>query len=125
MGVLSLMSSITLLILDSSALGAGFELEKSSIKLEELPDSEETRSPRNGFIDDFSGLLQNINLTVAEMVSSVSNYLQNLFGFLAAEKMGSVGDGKQRTIFTDHKTMKGTFMGLAVLVAMVVLVKRA
>lgn len=102
---------------------AAFELEKTSVKLEELPDSEETSKPRNGFIDDFNGILQNIQLTVTEMLSSVSKYLQGLFGFSEPEKKGSHGDGNPGTSITDNITMK-TFMGFAVLVGMVVLIKR-
>lgn len=114
--LLSFMTSVTFLILDYSSVAPVVEVEKSSIKLEELPDSEETRSPRNRFMD----AMQNVKLKIAEMVGSISNYFQTLFGFLDPEKTGSDGDGKPRTIFTDART----FMGLAVLVVMVVLVKR-
>ncbi|XP_028800707.1 uncharacterized protein LOC114755966 [Neltuma alba] len=110
----------------SQERGIGFEPEKSSIKLEELPDSDdETSSPGKGFLHGFNDLMQNVKLTVAEMIGSVSSYFHNLFGFLSPEKAGSDGAEKSNTIFLDHVTMKGTFMGLAVLVAMVVLFKRA
>ncbi|XP_054812075.1 uncharacterized protein LOC129313154 [Prosopis cineraria] len=105
---------------------AGSEPKKSYIKLEELPDSDdETRSPRNGFLHGFNGLMQNFKHTVAELISSVSSYFHNLFGFSSPEKTGPDSAEKANTFFTDHSTMKGTFMGLAVLVALVVLFKRA
>lgn len=104
---------------------AGLEPKESDLKLEELSDSDdETSSPRNGFFNNFNDLMQNMKRSVAEMLSSVSSYFHNLFGFLSPEKMGSDDAEKQNTFFSDQTTMKATFMGLAVVVAMVILFKR-
>jgi hypothetical protein len=59
-------------------------------------------------------MLQSIKLTVVEMVSNTSNYLQNIFGFSKAEDISS----------DDNKNTGEAFMGLAVMVVMVVLLKR-
>ncbi|KAI9070807.1 hypothetical protein K1719_047237 [Acacia pycnantha] len=112
--------------LQSQEKVASFEPNESDIKLEELTDSDdEISSPRNGFLHGFNNLMQNMKRTVAEMLGSVSSYLHNLFGFLSPEKMGSDGAEKPNTFFTDPTAMRATFMGLAVVVAMVVLFKRA
>jgi hypothetical protein len=58
-------------------------------------------------------MLQSIKLTVVEMVSNASNYLQNIFGFSKAEDISS-----------DNKNTGEAFMGLVVMVVMVVLLKR-
>lgn len=79
-----------------------------------------------GFIDSLN-ILQNVKFTVAEMVSSVSNYFQNIFGFLTGEtsSVGIDARGNTNANFIDPITMGGTFMGLAVLVVMVIMLKRA
>ncbi|KAI4322847.1 hypothetical protein L6164_022501 [Bauhinia variegata] len=98
---------------------AGYEAEESRKKLEDLSVSVETGSSRNDF--DFMGVLQNIKLAVAEMLGNVSNFLQSVFNFPAAEK--SSGDDT-KTTFGDQMILGGTFFGLVVLVAMVVILKR-
>lgn len=78
------------------------------------------------FVDSLN-ILHNVNFTVTEMVSSVSNYLQNMFGFLSGQTSSAVIDarGNTKANFIDPITMGGTFMGLAVLVVMVIMLKRA
>ena len=73
---------------------------------------------------DFFGLLQNIRLTVAEAVSGMSNYLQNLFGFAGGDKTSSGENGNTKAFFADQTVLGGTVIGLVVMVAIVVLVKR-
>ncbi|RZB77005.1 uncharacterized protein LOC114379432 isoform X1 [Glycine soja] len=78
------------------------------------------------FVDSLN-ILHNVNFTVTEMVSSVSNYLQNMFGFLTGQTSSAVIDarGNTKANFVDPITMGGTFLGLAVLVVMVIMLKRA
>ncbi|XP_027344003.1 uncharacterized protein LOC113856400 [Abrus precatorius] len=74
-------------------------------------------------LSDSLNILHNVKLTVAEMVASVSNYFHNVFGFLTGHKSSASGNTKAN--FMDPFTMGGTFMGLAVLVVMVIVLKRA
>ncbi|KAL2331524.1 hypothetical protein Fmac_019105 [Flemingia macrophylla] len=99
---------------------AGFEVEDQ--KVGESPYSDSVY----GFIDSLN-ILHNVKFTVAEMVSSVSHYFQNMFGFLIGEtsSVGIDARGNTRANFIDPMTMGGTFMGLAVLVVMVIMLKRA
>lgn len=112
---------------------ADFEAEGTTGKVVELTNDaafagseatekvEEHESHSENFFD-FMGLLQNLKLSVTEMVGRVSNYLQNFFS--TAEKGKSSGDATGNVM--DYKSiMGGSFIGLAVLVIMVVLVKRA
>ncbi|OIW15469.1 hypothetical protein TanjilG_32873 [Lupinus angustifolius] len=97
------------------------EGERTNVKLEELPDSD----PGNVFTDLMS-ILHNLKLSVAEMVSNMSSYLQNIFGFSMGEKSSSDADGggNAKANLMDHLAAGGTFMGLAVLVVMIVVLKR-
>ncbi|GMN63188.1 hypothetical protein TIFTF001_032266 [Ficus carica] len=65
----------------------------------------------------FKDMLENIKLTVVDLVSSLSSSLQNIFGF------SSDVNADTKTTAMDI-TIGATFMGLATLVAMVVLLKR-
>ncbi|KAG4968907.1 hypothetical protein JHK87_034558 [Glycine soja] len=78
------------------------------------------------FVDSLN-ILHNVKFTVTEMVSSVSNYLQNMFGFLTGQTSSAVIDarGNTKANFVDPITMGGTFLGLVVLVVMVIMLKRA
>ncbi|KAL5131238.1 hypothetical protein HKD37_12G034158 [Glycine soja] len=83
--------------------------------------------PGNG-IFDFMDLLQNVKLTVIELVSRVSGFLQNIFPTPDAmkEKMSGDVDGNTKASFMDSKiSMGGTFTGLAIIVIMVIVTKRA
>jgi hypothetical protein len=68
-------------------------------------------------------LLQSIKVTVVEMVSNASNYLQSIFGFSKAEDISSDDNGSTGEAFTE-KTLAASLMGLAVMVVMVVVFKR-
>ena len=65
----------------------------------------------------FTGMLQNIKLTVVELVSKLSSSFQNIFG------PSSNANGDAKATFMD-RTFGASFMGLATLVVMVVMLKR-
>ncbi|KAJ1394171.1 hypothetical protein SESBI_34396 [Sesbania bispinosa] len=91
-------------------------------KMGELLDS----NSGNGSVHLLS-ILHNVKLTVSEMVSSMSNYLHNIFGFSIGGKSFAGADGNNaKANFMDHIAMGGTLMGLIVFVVIVVTVlKRA
>ncbi|KAL5548191.1 hypothetical protein UlMin_003422 [Ulmus minor] len=91
-----------------------FQEPASPAKVEES--STGSRSEDSG--NWFSDALNRIKLTVVNLVSNVSSYLDNIFGHSADVN----GDAKATS--NDKMTLGATFMGLAVLVAMVVLLKR-
>ncbi|KHN36752.1 hypothetical protein glysoja_001483 [Glycine soja] len=102
---------------------ADFEVEEThDQRLGNLPYSDSVYA----FIDSLN-VLQNVKFTVSEMLSRVPNYLQNMFGFLSGQTSSAVIDarGNTKANFMDPITMGGTFMGLAVLVVMVIMLKRA
>lgn len=69
----------------------------------------------SGFVDIF----QKMKSSVADMVSNLSGYMQNLFGV----KGGSVNsDGMSRV--TADVVMQASFMGLAVMAILIILLKR-
>lgn len=78
------------------------------------------------FIDSLN-VLHNVKFTVAEMVTSVSNYFQHMFGYFTGQTSSSGIDasGNTKANLMDPITMRGTFMGLAVLVMIVIMFKRA
>ncbi|CAL0328907.1 unnamed protein product [Lupinus luteus] len=117
--------------LQSCQKDAGFDAEETAEEVEQLANStavaeyeeSEAESHSGNGVFSVMGFLQNIKLSVTEMVCKVSDYLQNLFP--TAEKEKSSADESSKESFMDNKTMGGTLMGLAMLVIMVVLVKRA
>lgn len=120
-------------VADLGAAGNTEELDKFSSCTSETVESPERLGvsaeshPGNG-IFDFMDLLQNVKLTVIELVSRVSGFLQNIFPTPDAmrEKMSFDADGNTKASFMDSKiSMGGTFIGLAVLVIMVIVTKRA
>ncbi|CAI8617505.1 unnamed protein product [Vicia faba] len=83
----------------------------------EIPEKEEEKA------FDFMSILQSLKLTVTEMVSRMSNFFQNIFPTIEKDKSSADSGGAN---FMDYKNlMGGSFMGLAVMVIMVVLMKRA
>lgn len=98
-------------------------MEETPEEVEELSDSDS----ETGFADYMDIVLNKASLTVSEMVSSMSTYLQSIFGFSTAGKSSADADTSviTKANFMNHVAMGGTFMGLAVLVVMVVLLKRA
>uniref|UniRef100_A0A5B6YW31 Uncharacterized protein n=1 Tax=Davidia involucrata TaxID=16924 RepID=A0A5B6YW31_DAVIN len=79
--------------------------------------------PSQDFGDGFMGFLQKIKLAVVDMMSSLSDYFQNLFGGPATEKISADADGSARNTSMD-RALGASFMGLAVMVIMVVVLKR-
>ncbi|GFZ07470.1 uncharacterized conserved protein [Actinidia rufa] len=77
-------------------------------------DSEQSAGSGNG-VRDF---LQSIKATVVDMVTSLSDYFQSIFGGPSADTDGSAG-----ATFVD-KAVGASFMGLVVMVIMVVVLKR-
>lgn len=90
----------------------------------ETPEKVEEESHSGNGSFDFMGFMKNIKLTVTEMVCKVSDYLHNLFPTAEKEKSSADADGSTKESFMDN-IMGGTLMGLATLVIMVVLVRRA
>ncbi|KAK7262679.1 hypothetical protein RJT34_30254 [Clitoria ternatea] len=75
---------------------------------------------------DFMCALQKLKLTVTELVSRVSGFLQNIFPIADTVREKFSASGNPKGNFMESKTfLGGTFMGLAVLVIMVILSKRA
>lgn len=103
--------------LKKSVADDAFQEMQSHKEFEKSSESSQTGSSKK-VPWDLMDMMQNIKLTVVEMVSNVSNFLQNIFGFSSAESDSSNANGNTRTI-----TM-GSFMGLALLVVMVVVLKR-
>ncbi|KAJ7948524.1 Uncharacterized conserved protein (UCP012943) [Quillaja saponaria] len=97
--------------------------EEPPKKFEVVSDSCQTEDSKSS-VFDVMGTLQNIRLTVTEMVCNVSKYLQNIFGPAAAEKMSSDADGNAKATFMDNTTLGASLMGLVVMVVMVVVLKR-
>ena len=84
---------------------------------------EEQHESHSGNVFDFMAILQHLKLTVTEMVSRMSNFFQNIFPTGEKDKSSVDAGGAG---FMDYKNlMGGSFMGLAVMVIMVVLMKRA
>ncbi|WVZ04134.1 hypothetical protein V8G54_024940 [Vigna mungo] len=109
---------------DSGAVETTEKVEKlstfSSEGDETLEKMEATAESDSGsMFSDFMGFLQNLKLTVTELVSSVSSFLQNIFPSPDTQKMAADADGNIKSSF-----MGGTFIGLAVLVIMVIVTKR-
>ncbi|XP_057465565.1 uncharacterized protein LOC130755208 [Actinidia eriantha] len=82
-------------------------------------DSEQSADSGNG-VRDF---LQSIKATVVDMVTSLSDYFQSIFGGPSAGKASADTDGSAGATFVD-KAVGASFMGLVVMVIMVVVLKR-
>ncbi|XWS09891.1 hypothetical protein CRYUN_Cryun39dG0028600 [Craigia yunnanensis] len=89
---------------------------ESSVKLEEYFDA---RPPKDGG-NPFSDFLQNIKTGVIEMVNKATDFLQSHFTLPSAEKAKENAGSSNF-----EKTIGASMMGLAVMVIMVVLLKRA
>jgi hypothetical protein len=113
-------TTVKMVDLTNDASSTGSEGVETSEKVEEP----ELQSD-SGIVFDFKDLLQSLKLTVVDMVSRVSSYLQNIFPTGEKENSSVDADGNAKANVMDNTTfMGGTFMGLAMLVIMVVLVKR-
>ncbi|GFZ04849.1 hypothetical protein Acr_17g0004210 [Actinidia rufa] len=70
-----------------------------------------------------TGFLEGLKTTVVEMVNNLSNYFEYLFVGSATERVPENTVGSARRTFSDG-AMTASFMGLAVMVIMVVVLKR-
>ncbi|GMY31561.1 hypothetical protein FCV25MIE_26803 [Fagus crenata] len=71
----------------------------------------------------FNNITQDMKVKVLKMVSNASNYFLNLFGLPSAESTSSDANGNTSSTFMDN-SIEATFMRLAVMVVMVVVLKR-
>ncbi|XP_057790718.1 uncharacterized protein LOC131007818 [Salvia miltiorrhiza] len=71
------------------------------------------------FVGGFVDIIQKMKSSVADMVSNLSGYMQNLFG----AKGGSVNSDRTARVTADA-VMQASFMGLAVMAILVILLKR-
>ncbi|XP_074311037.1 uncharacterized protein LOC141646931 [Silene latifolia] len=72
-----------------------------------------------GKSDGFMGLLQDVKVTVVDMVSRLSSFVESLFNVPDVEKKDETCHDSSKTFFAG-----GTFMALAMMVIMIVLMKR-
>ncbi|KAF8409442.1 hypothetical protein HHK36_005518 [Tetracentron sinense] len=95
-----------------------FQNQESSKNIEDMSDVKHSKSSGKGFM----GFLQNIKLIMVEMVSNLSGFFQNIFGDPGAENIS--GDANSSATPTYVNVIEASFMALAVLAIMVVVLKR-
>lgn len=71
----------------------------------------------------FTDSVKNIRVAVVEMMSSLSGYFQNIFGSPVGGKVPKEADGSDKITLVDTN-LGASFMGLAIMVIMVVVLKR-
>ncbi|XP_065862224.1 uncharacterized protein [Euphorbia lathyris] len=87
----------------------------------ELSDvASEVGSSENSPMDD---ILVKIKLSVVEMMNNVSNFVQNIFGFSGENNAAADEKTSQQSFF--NNAMGASILGLAVMVIMMVVMKRA
>ncbi|KAJ6886318.1 pyruvate kinase-like isoform X6 [Populus alba x Populus x berolinensis] len=92
----------------------------SSKNLTELSDDEsETGNSQTGLMD----VINNVKLTVVDMVTNVSAYFKKIFTFSSAEHTPDAADENAGSS-TTGKTLAASLMALAVIVIMVVVLRR-
>ncbi|KAL3576757.1 hypothetical protein D5086_022040 [Populus alba] len=109
-------------VADNESVGDTDSLDAavSSKKLTELSDDEsETGNSQTGLRD----VINNVKLTVVDMVTNVSAYFKKIFSFSSAEHTPDAADENAGSSTTE-KTMGASLMALAVMVIMVVLLRR-
>ncbi|XP_031106496.1 uncharacterized protein LOC116011117 [Ipomoea triloba] len=92
-------------------------LRYSSPRCDDLTSEDGSPKPGNGFTD----FLQNIRVAVLDMMNCLSDFFQNLFG---GYKVFADADGSAKISAVD-RALGASFMGLAVMAIMVVVLKRA
>lgn len=91
----------------------------SSKNLAELSDDEsEAGSSQTELVD----IINNVKLTVVDLVTNVSAYFQKIFSFSSAEHTPAAKESAGAA--TIEKTIGASLMGLAVIVIMVVVLRR-
>ncbi|OVA11636.1 hypothetical protein BVC80_8997g8 [Macleaya cordata] len=76
-----------------------------------------------GLGDVFMKSIQNLKLTVVEMINNISLFFQDLFGGAGATNISLDANGNARATYVD-RIMGSSFMALAVMTIMVVVLKR-
>lgn len=87
-------------------------------------DRAESESGESNSTGGFMGFWQELKLTVVDMMNSLSDYFQALFGHCSDDKGAAATNGNMFSGFVD-KALGPSLMGLAVMVVMVVVLKRA
>lgn len=82
-------------------------------------DASQAEKTENKPIDIF----ESIKNSVTEMMSNVSTFVQQMFGYSPAESISETADANEKSSFFD-KSLGASFMALAVTVIMVVVLKR-
>ncbi|KAK9268636.1 hypothetical protein L1049_000393 [Liquidambar formosana] len=101
-----------------------FQDQESPKYIKESSVGSENQSENSG--TGVMGILENIKLTVVDMVSNLSGYIHNIFGGPAAENTtaNADADASEGPTFVE-RTIGASLMGLGMLVIMVVVLKRA
>ena len=73
--------------------------------------------------NEITGFLEGMKTKVVQMVNNLSNYFEYLFGGSGTERVPENIVGNARSTFSDG-AMTASFVGLAVMVIMVVVLKR-
>ncbi|XP_042518573.1 uncharacterized protein LOC122092319 [Macadamia integrifolia] len=92
--------------------------DQESVKI--IDDEYDGKSSESGFM----GFIENVKIKVAEMVKNMSDFIQNLFGGSIAGNKSMDEKGSASGMLPD-KSIAASFMGLAILVIMVVVMKRS
>ncbi|KAI8011491.1 hypothetical protein LOK49_LG06G00586 [Camellia lanceoleosa] len=87
--------------------------------VDDSSDSKQSADSGNGFM----GFMENIKTTVVEMMNSLSDYFQNIFGGPSAEKVAADADGSAKATIVNG-VVGSSIMGLTVMVIMMVVLKR-
>ncbi|KAM7492648.1 hypothetical protein LguiA_035569 [Lonicera macranthoides] len=90
---------------------------------EHIPKDKSPNNDESGTGSWFTDSVKNIRLVVVEMMSGLSGYFQNIFGSPVGGKVPKEADGSDKISFV-HTTLGASFMGLAIMVIMVVVLKR-
>ncbi|KAL9383204.1 hypothetical protein Peur_023527 [Populus x canadensis] len=107
-------------VADNESVGDTDSQDASSKKLTELSDDEsETGNSQTGLMD----VINKVKLTVVDMVTNVSAYFQKIFSFSSAEHTPDAAD-ENAGLSTTEKTLGASLMALAVMVIMVVVLRR-
>lgn len=104
---------------NGSVADAEFTDNESPKSVDEFSDSEKSADSGNGFM----GFVQGIKTTVKDMMTNLSDYFQSIFGGPSEEKDYGGADGNAKSTFAEKAT-GASFLGLAVMVIMVVVLKR-
>lgn len=110
-------------------------LESQKIKSDADAESQDLGSPRKfaelsdgvseaGIFENGSkDIFEDIKHTVVEMMNNISSFVHHIFGFSSAENTSATADGNSRSSFIDN-TLGASFMALAVMAIVMVVMKR-